>query len=62
VLTDQPTQRVASNYWAKLKKRFNAESANELLTNCQQLKLTAKDKFAESGLSTNSSSSPVLIG
>lgn len=38
VLTDQPTQRSASNYWAKLKERLKAEGA-ELLTNCQQLKL-----------------------
>ena len=43
VLTDQPTQRGASNYWAKLKERLRAEGANELLTNCQQLKMTAVD-------------------
>ena len=43
VLTDQPTQRGASNYWAKLKERLNAEGANQLLTNCQQLKMTAED-------------------
>lgn len=43
VLTDQPTQRGASNYWAKLKERLKAEGANELLTNCQQLKMTAVD-------------------
>ena len=43
VLTDQPTQRGASNYWAKLKERLKAEGANELLTNCQQLKMTAAD-------------------
>ena len=43
VLTDQPTQRGASNYWAKLKDRLRAEGANELLTNCQQLKMTAVD-------------------
>jgi len=42
-LTDQPTQRGASNYWAKLKERLNAEGANELLTNCQQLKMLAED-------------------
>ena len=40
VLTEQPTQRGASNYWAKLKQRLKAEGANELLTNCQQLKLS----------------------
>ncbi|BBB91750.1 MAG TPA: Bro-N domain-containing protein [Methylomusa anaerophila] len=43
VLTDQPTQRSASNYWAKLKERLNEEGANQLLTNCQQLKLKAAD-------------------
>lgn len=31
--------RGASNYWAKLKQRLKEEGANELLTNCQQLKL-----------------------
>ncbi len=39
VLTDQPDQRGASNYWAKLKQRLKEEGANQLLTNCQQLKL-----------------------
>ena len=43
VLTDQATQRSASNYWAKLKQRLNEEGATELLTNCQQLKMTAAD-------------------
>ena len=43
VLTEQPTQRGASNYWAKLKERLNEEGANQLLTNCQQLKLKATD-------------------
>ena len=43
VLTDQSTQRGASNYWAKLKERLKAEGADELLTNCQQLKMTAAD-------------------
>jgi len=43
ILTDQPTQRGASNYWAKLKERLNAEGASELLTNCQQLKMLAED-------------------
>ena len=38
VLTEQPTQRAASNYWAKLKQRMISEGA-QLLTNCQQLKL-----------------------
>ncbi len=39
VLTNQPTQRGASNYWAKLKQRLKEEGADELLTNCQQLKM-----------------------
>ncbi len=43
VLTDQKDQRGASNYWAKLKQRLKAEGADELLTNCQQLKLRSKD-------------------
>ena len=43
VLTDQPNQRGASNYWAKLKQRLKEEGANQLLTNCQQLKMTALD-------------------
>lgn len=43
VLTDQKYQRGASNYWAKLKQRLKAEGADELLTNCQQLKLKSKD-------------------
>ena len=43
VLTDQITPRSASNYWAKLKQRLNEEGANELLTNCQQLKLKSSD-------------------
>ena len=42
-LTEQKTPRGASNYWAKLKQRLNAEGANELLTNCQQLKMKAAD-------------------
>jgi len=42
ILTDQSTPRGASNYWAKLKERLVAEGA-ELLTNCQQFKMTATD-------------------
>ena len=42
VLTDQPSQRGASNYWAKLKERLIAEGF-QLLTNCQQLRLKAAD-------------------
>ena len=40
VLTEQPTQRGASNYWRKLKQRMN-EEGNQLVTNCHQLKLKA---------------------
>ena len=42
VLTEQPDQRGASNYWAKLKQRLK-EEGSELLTNCQQLKMKASD-------------------
>lgn len=42
VLTDQPTQRGASNYWAKLKERIIAEGS-QLLTNCQRLRMKAED-------------------
>lgn len=43
VLTDQPDARHASTYWAVLKKRLKAEGADQLLTNCKQLKMTASD-------------------
>lgn len=43
VLTDQPDARHASTYWAVLKKRLNEEGANQLLTNCKQLKMKAAD-------------------
>lgn len=44
VLTDQKTQRSASTYWAVLKKRLKDEGADQLLTNCKQLKLkSSKD-------------------
>ena len=44
VLTEQKDQRGASNYWAKLTQRLKEEGADQLLTNCQQLKLkSAKD-------------------
>ena len=43
VLTEQSTQRGASNYWAKLKERLKTEGADQLLTNCQQLKMIASD-------------------
>ncbi|MBQ7987048.1 MAG: hypothetical protein IJ253_00870 [Bacteroidaceae bacterium] len=43
VLTEQPTARGASTYWAVLKKRLKQEGTDELLTNCKQLKLRATD-------------------
>ena len=43
VLTDKKTPRSARIYWAVLKKRLKDEGANELLTNCKQLKMTASD-------------------
>ena len=43
VLTEQPDTRHASTYWAVMKKRLNEEGANELLTNCKQLKLKASN-------------------
>ena len=43
VLTDQPDARHASTYWGVLKKRLNNEGADQLLTNCKQLKMTASD-------------------
>ena len=42
VLTDQPTKRNASTYWAVLKKRLKDEG-NELLTICKQLKMKSAD-------------------
>lgn len=38
-LTEQPDARHSSTYWAVLKNRLKDEGANELLTNCKQLKL-----------------------
>ena len=43
VLTEQPAARHASTYWAVLKKRLSNEGADQLLTNCKQLKLRATD-------------------
>ena len=43
VLTEQPTTRSASTYWAVLKKRLKEEGADELLTNCKQLKMRARN-------------------
>lgn len=43
VLTNQSTPRSASTYWAVLKKRLMEEGADQLLTKCKQLKMTAAD-------------------
>ena len=43
ILTDQPTARNASTYWAVLKKRLKTEGSDQLLTNCKQLKMVSTD-------------------
>ena len=43
VLTDQDTTRGATIYWAVLKNRLKNEGADELLTNCKQLKMISTD-------------------
>lgn len=45
VLTEQETQRGASTYWAVLKKRLKDEGADQLLTNCKQLKLKVTQRM-----------------
>ena len=42
VLTEQPTYRLASDYWTVLKSRLKKEGS-ELPTNCRQLKMEAED-------------------
>jgi len=42
VLTQQPTSRRAGTYWKVLKNRLGKEGS-QLVTNCNQLKLTATD-------------------
>ena len=39
VLTEQPDFNTARKYWNKLKQRLSSEGADELVTNCHQLKL-----------------------
>ena len=43
ILTDQPTPRNASTYWAVMKKRLAEEGANQLLTICKELNMSAAD-------------------
>ena len=43
ILTNQEILRSASTYWAVLKRRLKNEGANQLLTNCKQLKMPAAD-------------------
>ena len=43
VLTEQPDMRHASTYWAVMKNRLKEEGADQLLTNCKQLKLKSAD-------------------
>ena len=43
VLTEQKTTRSASTYWAVMKNRLKKEGADQLLTNCKQLKFKASD-------------------
>ena len=42
VLTQQPNYNAAQNYWKVLKHRLNKEGS-QLVTNCNQLKMTAAD-------------------
>jgi DNA-damage-inducible protein D len=42
VLTQQPDDTTARKYWNKLKERLNHEGS-QLVTNCHQLKMTARD-------------------
>ena len=42
-LTEQTSARNASTHWAVLKKRLSDEGSNQLLTNCKQLRMPAKD-------------------
>ena len=42
VLTQQADDTTARKYWNKLKERLNREGS-QLVTNCHQLKMTARD-------------------
>ncbi len=43
VLNDNETSRQATIYWSVLKGRLKKEGADEVFTNCKQLKMTAED-------------------
>lgn len=43
VQNDSETTRQATIYWSVLKGRLQKEGADEVFTNCKQLKLTAED-------------------
>lgn len=43
VLNDNETIRQATIYWSVLKGRLKKEGADEVFTNCKQLKMTAED-------------------
>ena len=43
ILNDNETVRQATVYWSVLKNRLKKEGADEVFTNCKQLKLTAED-------------------
>ncbi|MDO4755540.1 MAG: BRO family protein, partial [Parabacteroides sp.] len=43
VLTEQEDYQVARKYWNKLKQRLKNEGAEQLVTNCHQLKMKAAD-------------------
>lgn len=50
ILTDQPTVERARNYWKVLKSRLSKEG-NEMVTDCNHLKLKADDgKFYRTGV------------
>lgn len=42
VLTQQPDYQTAHKYWSKLKQRLG-RGGSQLVTNCNQLKMTAVD-------------------
>ena len=52
ILTEQPTVQRSRNYWKVLKSRLIKEG-NELVTNCNQLKLESEDgKFYKTDVGT----------